>query len=265
MLVDSHCHLDFPDFEPELDAVVARARAAGVGTMLTISTHLSRFERVRAVAERFDNVWCSVGVHPHEAAGEGTMTREALIELARHPKVVAFGETGLDYFYEHSPREAQLRSFRVHIAAAREAGLPVIIHTRDADDDTARLLAAEHAAGPFAGVIHCFSSTQALADRALALGLYISFSGIVTFKKADALRAVAAAAPLERLLVETDAPYLAPGPKRGKRNEPAFVTHTAAEVARVRGLPADDLAAATTANFFRLFTKAASAGAESAV
>lgn len=260
MLVDSHCHLDFPDFEHELDAVVARAGAAGVGTMLTISTHLSRFERVRAIAERFDNVWCSVGVHPHEAAREGDMSSEALVELARHPKVVGFGETGLDYYYEHSPREAQVRSFRVHLAAARAAGLPVIIHTRDADDDTARLLSAEHAAGPFSGVIHCFSSTQALANRALALGLYISFSGIVTFKKADALRAVAATVPSERLLVETDAPFLAPGPKRGKRNEPAFVVHTAAEVARVRGRDPSTIAAETSANFFRLFAKAGGAG-----
>lgn len=260
MLVDSHCHLDFADFEHELDAVVDRAGKAGVGTMLTISTHLSRFERVRAVAERFDNVWCTVGVHPHEAAREGDMTGDALVELARHPKVVGFGETGLDYYYEHSPREAQVRSFRVHIAAARAAGLPVIVHTRDADDDTARLLAEEHAAGPFAGVIHCFSSTQALADRALALGLSISFSGIVTFKKTEALRAVAANVPLERLLVETDAPFLAPGPKRGKRNEPAFVVHTAAEVARVRGVEVAAIAEATTANFFRLFAKAAATG-----
>lgn len=256
MLVDSHCHLDFPDFEHELDTVIARARAAGVAGMLTISTHLSRFERVRAVAERFEGVWCTVGVHPHEAASEGGMTRDALVELARHPKVVGFGETGLDYYYEHSPREAQVRSFRVHIAAAREAGLPVVVHTRDADEDTARLLAAEYAAGAFTGLIHCFSSTQALADQALGLGLYISFSGIVTFKKADALRAVAATVPLERLLVETDAPFLAPGPKRGKRNEPAFVTHTAAEVARVRGLAPDVIAEATSANFFRLFSKA---------
>lgn len=267
MLIDSHCHLDFPDFAEELDAVVARAGAAGVGAMLTISTHLSRFERVRAIAERFDNVWCTVGVHPHEAAGEGDVSPEALVALAAHPKVIGFGETGLDYFYEHSPREAQRRSFRVHIAAARAARLPVVIHTRDADDETAALLAAEHASGPFSGVIHCFSSTRALADRALALGLYISFSGIVTFKKADALRAVAALVPPERLLVETDAPYLAPAPKRGKRNEPGFVVHTAAEVARVRGVDPAALAEVTSANFFRLFAKAggAAAGAGAAV
>jgi TatD DNase family protein len=226
--------------------------------MLTISTHLSRFERVRAIAERFANVFCTVGVHPHEAAREGTITVEALTRLAEHPKVVGFGETGLDYYYQHSPREAQKRSFRVHLAAARAAALPVVIHTRDADDDTAHMLAAEHAAGPFAGVIHCFSSTLALARQAVGLGLYISFSGIVTFKKADALRDVAAAVPLERLLVETDAPFLAPGPKRGKRNEPAFVIHTAAEIARVRGMDEAALANATSENFFRLFAKARS-------
>ena len=224
--------------------------------MLTISTHLSRFEQVLAIAERFDGVYCTVGVHPHEAASEGTMTVEALTRLADHPKVVGFGETGLDYYYENSPREAQKRSFRVHLAAARATGLPVIVHTRDADDDTARMLAAEYAVGPFTGVIHCFSSTLALARQAVGLGLYISFSGIVTFKKADALREVAAAVPLERLLVETDAPFLAPGPKRGKRNEPAFVVHTAAEVARVRGVSEEALAEATTENFFRLFAKA---------
>lgn len=256
MLVDSHCHLDFPDFESELDAVVARAAASGVGAMLTICTHLSRFERVLAVAERFANVYCTVGVHPHEAAGEGDVTSEALVALAAHPKVVGFGETGLDYFYEHSPREAQARSFRVHIAAARATGLPIVIHTRDADADTARMLESEYDAGPFSGVIHCFSSSQGLANTAVALGLYISFSGIVTFKKADALRAVARAMPLDRLLVETDAPYLAPTPRRGKRNEPAFVAHTAAEVARSRGVDMNTLAAATTENFFRLFAKA---------
>ncbi|MGZ8995934.1 MAG: TatD family hydrolase [Rhodospirillales bacterium] len=256
MLVDSHCHLDFPEFAPELDAVVARAEAAGVRAMLTISTDLSRFERVLAIAERFANVYCTVGVHPHEAASEGTVTVEALTRLAEHPKVIGFGETGLDYYYEHSPGQAQQRSFRVHLAAARAAGLPVVIHTRDADDDTASMLVAEHAVGPFPGVIHCFSSTLALARQAVGLGLYISFSGIVTFKKADGLREVAAAVPLERLLVETDAPFLAPGPKRGKRNEPAFVVHTAAAVARVRGMDEGALARATSENFFRLFAKA---------
>lgn len=262
MLVDSHCHLDFPDFEHELDAVVARAGEAGVGAMLTISTHLSRFDRVLAVSERYANVFCTVGVHPHEAASEGDVAAEALVRLADHPKVVGFGETGLDYFYEHSPREAQARSFRAHIAAARAAGLPVVIHTRDADGDTMRILEDEFARGRFDGVIHCFSSNQDLADRALALGLSISFSGCVTFKKADALRAVAGAVPSDRLLVETDAPYLAPTPKRGKRDEPAFVAHTAAALARARHVEVAALAEATTGNFFRLFAKARSEGAE---
>lgn len=261
MLVDSHCHLDFPDFEHELDAVVARAGEAGVDAMLTISTHVSRFDRVLAVAERFANVYCTVGVHPHEAASEGDITTETLVRLAAHPKVVGFGETGLDYFHEHAPRGAQARSFHVHIAAARAAGLPIVIHTRDADADTLQILESESAHGPFSGVIHCFSSTQALADKAIELGLYISFSGIVTFKKADTLRAVARSIPLGRLLVETDAPYLAPAPKRGKRNEPAFVAHTAGEVARARQVEVSALAAATTENFFRLFTKARTEGA----
>ena len=256
MLVDSHCHLDFPDFEDELDAVMARATEAGVGTILTICTHLTRFERVLAVAERFDNVFCTVGVHPHEAAREPRVVAEHLVRLADHPKVVGFGETGLDYYYEHSPRAEQQQSFRVHIAAARMAGLPLVVHTRDADADTSRILGEEQEKGPFAGVLHCFSSTRELAELAIGLGLYISFSGVVTFKKADDLRATAAALPLDRVLVETDAPYLAPVPKRGKRNEPSYVAHTANEVARVRAMDAKAFAEATTDNFFRLFTKA---------
>ncbi len=256
MLVDSHCHLDFPDFEDELDAVMARATEAGVGTILTICTHLTRFERVLAVAERFDNVFCTVGVHPHEAAREPRVVAEHLVRLADHPKVVGFGETGLDYYYEHSPRAEQQQSFRVHIAAARMAGLPLVVHTRDADADTSRILGEEQEKGPFAGVLHCFSSTRELAERAIGMGLYISFSGVVTFKKADDLRATAAALPLDRVLVETDAPYLAPVPKRGKRNEPSYVAHTANEVARVRAMDAKAFAEATTDNFFRLFTKA---------
>lgn len=255
-LVDSHCHLDFPDFRDELDAVVSRARDAGVTTMLTICTHVTRFPRVLAVAERFDNVFCTVGIHPHEAAREPEVSAERLIELSRHPKVVGFGETGLDYFYEHSPRADQERSFRTHIAAARAAGLPIVIHTRDADRDTARILDEEFAAGPFSGVLHCFSSTMQLAEKAIYCGLYISFSGVVTFKKADALRGVAQALPLDRILVETDAPFLAPVPKRGKRNEPAFVAHTAEHIARIRGLDLDRFTGETTSNFFRLFAKA---------
>lgn len=256
MLVDSHCHLDFKDFEGELDAVVERAGAAGVGLMVTISTKLTEFGGVLAVAERYDNVVCSVGIHPHEAAAEPDIDAAKLIELAQHPKVVGIGETGLDYYYEHSPREAQRRSFRAHIIAARETGLPLIVHARDADGDTAEILADEMGQGAFSGLLHCFSSGPDLARAALGLGLYISFSGIVTFKKADELREIAATVPLDRLLVETDAPYLAPVPNRGKRNEPAFVAHTAAKVAELKSVAPEALAEATTDNFFRLFSKA---------
>jgi TatD DNase family protein len=259
VLVDSHCHLDFADFAGELDAVVARARAAGVGLMVTISTRLDSFPAVLAIAERFDDVFCSVGVHPHEAAREPAADAERLIALARHPKVVGIGETGLDYYYERSPREAQARSFRAHIAAARATGLPLIVHARDADDDIAAILAEEMAKGPYCGLLHCFSSSRRLAERAVALGLYVSLSGILTFKNAEDLRATARALPLERLLVETDAPYLAPVPTRGKRNEPAFVAHTAAALARLKGLAVEEVARATTANFRALFAKAAAA------
>ena len=256
MLVDSHCHLDFPDFEDELDQVIARAAEVGIGVMLTICTRVTKFEPVLAVAERFDNVYCSVGIHPHNVTDEPEITAEHLIRLARHPKVVGFGETGLDYYYDQSPREAQQACFRTHIAAARETGLPVIIHTRDADGDMAEILEDEHGKGAFPGVLHCFSSTQALAERAVALGLYVSFAGIVTFKNADPVRDTARAVPVDRILVETDAPYLAPAPNRGKRNEPAFTAHTAARVAEIRGMRPDALAQATTDNFFRLFSKA---------
>jgi TatD DNase family protein len=260
MLVDSHCHLDFPEFAPDLDAVVARAGEAGVGAMLTIGTRLDRFAGVRAVAERFANVYCTVGIHPHEAKDWAKDAPEKvadeLARLADHPKVVGFGETGLDFYYEHSPKADQERSFRAHIAAARDAGLPLVVHSRDADQDTLRVLRDEYRQGPFAGLMHCFSSGWELAEGALALGFYISFSGIVTFKKADEARAVAAKVPLDRLLVETDAPYLAPHPNRGKRNEPAFTALTAARLAEDRGLAAEAFAEATTANFFRLFAKA---------
>ncbi len=255
MLVDSHCHLDFPEFAAELDQVVERARASGVGRMVTICTRVSQFERVLAVAERFDDVVCTVGVHPHEAANESDADTRRLVAIARHPKVAGIGETGLDYYYEHSPRERQARAFRAHIAAARETGLPLVVHARDADDDMAAILTEEMVQGAFSGVLHCFSSSRQLADKAIELGLYISLSGIVTFKKADELRATAGAMPLDRLLVETDAPYLAPVPMRGKRNEPAFVAHTARAVAALRGLEPDALAAATTENFFRLFRR----------
>lgn len=257
MLVDSHCHLDFPDFTDELDAVVARAGDAGVGAMLTICTHVTKFPQVLAVAERFDNVWCTVGIHPHEAAAEPETSAETLMRLAEHPKVVGFGETGLDYHYMHSPPEAQQRSFRAHIAAARAARLPVVVHSREAESDTARMLDEETEKGSFPGLLHCFSSGHELAEKAVDCGFSISFAGVVTFKKADALRETAAAVPSERLLVETDAPYLAPVPRRGKRNEPAYVRHTAVELARVRDVTFEEIAATTTDNFFRLFTKAA--------
>lgn len=256
MLVDSHCHLDFPDFDGELEAVVDRAREAGVETILTICTHVTQFDRVLAIAERFDNIYCTVGIHPHEAAGEPEVTVEHLVGLANHPKVVGFGESGLDYFYEHSPRAAQQKSFRIHIAAARAAGLPLVVHTRDADADMSRILREEQAVGSFSGVLHCFTSSHALAEAAVDLGMFISFSGIVTFKKAAEVRETAAHVPADRLLVETDAPYLAPVPKRGKRNEPAYVAHTAAELARIRNTSASELAVITSNNFFRLFTKA---------
>jgi TatD DNase family protein len=255
MLIDSHCHLDFPEFAPELDAVMDRARAAGVGLCVSIGTKLANFPNVRAIAERFDDVWCSVGVHPHEAQGELLASPAPLIEAARHRKVVGIGETGLDYYYEHSPRAEQIANFRAHVAAARATGLPLIVHTRDADDDTIRVLEEEMAAAPFTGLIHCFTGTPRLRDAALAIGFSISVSGIATFKKSQALRDTLNDVPLDRLLVETDAPYLAPMPYRGKRNEPAFVANTAAVLADLKGVTPDALADATTQNFFRLFTK----------
>ena len=256
MLIDSHCHLDFPELAGDEEAVLSRARTAGVGGMLTIGTRLDQFERVRAIAERHGNVWCSVGVHPHEAKEEGQRTPDRLIEATRHPKVVGIGETGLDFYYEHSPRAEQAESFRAHIAAARATGLPLIVHTRDADRETIDILEDETRQGAFPGLIHCFSSGAEIAEHALALGFYISISGIVTFKAAESLRAIVRGIPLDRLLVETDSPYLAPIPKRGKTNEPAFVAHTAAKVAELKGVGIAELEAATTANFFRLFAKA---------
>ena len=256
MLVDSHCHLDFPEFAPELDAVVTRARDAGVGLCVSIGTRMDGFARVREIAERFADVWCSVGVHPHEAEHELLDSPATLVEAARHPKVVGIGETGLDYYYEHSPRALQVANFRIHVEAARRTGLPLIVHTRSADDETIVVLKEEMAHEPFTGLIHCFTGTRRLADAVLELGLYISASGIATFKKSDELRAVLKDVPLERLLVETDSPYLAPMPHRGKRNEPAFVRHTAAALAALKGVSTPELEDATTANFFRLFTKA---------
>ena len=256
MLVDSHCHLNFEQLSSDLDAVVARARDAGVGHMLTIGTKLRDFAEVRAIAERYDDIHCSVGVHPHEAESEGDeVTVAKLIELAAPPKVVGIGETGLDYFYEHAPRELQKKSFRLHIEAARETGLPLIVHTRDADSDTVEILQEEYEKGPFTGVIHCFSSGWEVAEKSMEIGFYISISGIVTFKPADELRDHVSKIPVEKLLVETDSPFLAPIPKRGKTNEPAFVAHTAAQVAKLKGLGTDQLASITTDNFFNLFNK----------
>ncbi|MGZ5929829.1 MAG: TatD family hydrolase [Rhizomicrobium sp.] len=255
MLVDSHCHLDFPDYAGDVDGVVMRARAAGVGVCLSIGTELSRFAGVRAVAEKFPDVWCSVGVHPHEAEKELLADAAPLLAETSHPKVVGIGETGLDYYYAHSPRAEQIANFRAHIAAARQSALPLIVHTRDADDDTIGVLEDEMGKGAFSGLIHCFTGTQRLADAALALGFYISVSGIATFKNSGALRDVIKTVPLDRLLVETDAPFLAPVPYRGKTNEPAFVVHTARMLAELKGISEAELAAATTENFFRLFRK----------
>ncbi|HWA04046.1 MAG TPA: TatD family hydrolase [Rhizomicrobium sp.] len=255
MLVDSHCHLDFEAFAPELDAVMERARRAGVATCVSIGTSLKAFGGVLAVADRYDDVWCSVGIHPHEAAAEPLDGAGVLIEHARHPKVAGIGESGLDYYYEHAPRDAQRANFRHHIEAARRTGLPLIVHTRDADDDTIEILGEEMARAPFRGLLHCFTGTRRLAEAALSLGFYISASGIATFRNSDALRDVLRDVPRDRLLVETDSPFLAPVPHRGKRNEPAFVVHTAAALARLRGQTEEDLARDTTENFFRLFDK----------
>jgi TatD DNase family protein len=253
MLVDSHCHLDFADSAAEREAIISRARAAGVDTMLTISTRLDEFDAVRVIAEAHAGIWCSVGVHPHEAKDHTELSPQKLVTLAAHPKVVGIGETGLDFHYDLSPRDIQEQVFRAHIAASRESGLPLIIHARQADREVAWILEKER---PPPGVMHCFSSGRALADAALALGFYISISGIVTFRNAEELRVIVHDLPLERLLIETDAPYLAPVPYRGKRNEPAYVAATAAAVAELKGIDLQDLAAITSANFFRLFGKA---------
>lgn len=255
MLVDSHCHLDYPDYAGEkLDAALDRARRAGVGAMLTIGTELSRFPGVRAIAERHEHIWCSVGVHPHEAGKAGVRDAAALVRETAHPKVVAIGESGLDYYYDSSPRDAQKTNFRAHIEAAVESGLPLVVHTRDADDDTDAML--RDGGKRLRGVLHCFTSSRALAEKALELGFFISLSGIVTFKNATDLRETAKIIPMDRLLVETDAPYLAPVPVRGKPNEPSYVVHTARFVAELKGVTTEALAEATTANFFRLFDKA---------
>ena len=255
MLVDSHCHLDFPDLATQREAVLARAEGAGVGLILTISTRVRRFADLLEIVEPHGHVFCSIGTHPHHATEEKDITLEEIVRITRHPKVVAIGEAGLDYHYDNSPRDAQERGFRTHIAAARESGLPLVIHSRDADDDTARILEEEMGKGAFAAVLHCFTGGRELARRAVALGHFISFTGILTFKNSDPLRAIAAELPPDRILIETDAPYLAPGKYRGRRNEPAYVVETASALAQVRGVSVETIAKQTSENFYRLFTK----------
>ena len=255
MLVDSHCHLDFPDFDLERDAVVARARAAGVGTMVTISTRVAKFATLKAITRQYERIYCSIGTHPHNAAEEPDVTADDLVQIAEDSMVVAIGEAGLDYHYDSSPRDAQREGFLRHIDAARRTQLPLVIHVREADEDVAAILEDETGKGAFPFVLHCFSSGAELARRGLALDGYVSFSGILTFKRSDELRAIAAAVPMDRLLVETDAPYLAPAPHRGRRNEPAYVVETAKVLAEVKGVSPEALATATSDNFMRLFSK----------
>lgn len=256
MLVDSHCHIDYPEFQDDFDGMLSRAHEVGVTHMMTICTHVTRFEQVLDVAKRDERIFCTVGTHPHNVENEPDVRVQDLTLMAQHPKVVGFGETGLDYFYEHSPREVQQRQFRVHIQAAREMDLPVIIHTRDAEEDTLRIIEEEMKEAPFKGLIHCFSASKEFGLKMVELGLYISVSGIVTFKKADDLRDALSVIPLERLLVETDAPYLAPMPHRGKTNQPAYTALTAAKLAEVKGVSPEEVAKVTTENYFHLFSKA---------
>ncbi|APX71017.1 MULTISPECIES: TatD family hydrolase [unclassified Brucella] len=255
MLVDSHCHLDFADFEPERDAVVQRALDAGIKRMVTISTRVRKFDAIRTLAETYEAVYCSVGTHPNNAHEELDITADDLVRLAEHPKVVAIGEAGLDYHYDYAPKEAQQQGFLAHIDAARRTQLPLVIHARSADADMAEILEKETEKGAFPFILHCFSSGRALAEKGIELGGYISFSGILTFKNSADIRDVALIVPRDRLLVETDAPYLAPVPHRGKRNEPSFVQHTAAVLAETIGVSPEEIAAITSDNVFRLFSK----------
>ena len=255
MLTDSHCHLDFPEFAPELEAVIARAKAAGVGRMITISTRVAKFETYRALAEAHDDVFFTVGTHPHQAHEETSVTQAELVSLSQHAKCVGIGEAGLDYHYDKAPRDVAARVFRTHICAARETKLPLVIHSRDADADMAAILREEMGQGAFKAVMHCFTSSRALAQTALDLGLYISFSGVLTFKNSQGLRDIARDVPMDRVLVETDAPFLAPVPHRGRRNEPAFVAATAAALAQVKGVSAAVIARVTSANVAALFSK----------
>ena len=254
-LVDSHCHLDFDDFAGDLPGVLSRAADADVRLVVTIATRVSTFERTLAIVERFPNVYCSVGVHPHNAGTEPVVTAARLAEIAAHPKVVAIGEAGLDYHYDFAPRDAQEKSFRVQIDAARRTGLPLVVHSREAEADTASVIEQEMAKGTFRPLLHCYSSAPELADRGLAIGAYVSFSGILTFKNAGAIAEVARRAPADRILVETDAPYLAPAPHRGRVNEPAFVVHTLRRLAEIRGESVEAMARQTSENFLRLFSK----------
>ena len=258
MFVDSHCHLNYKGLIEQQGDVVARARAAGVGPMLNISTRASEWDAVVGTAEAHDDIWASIGIHPHEADTHEEVDTARLLASVDHPKVVAIGETGLDYYYDKSDRERQRRSFRSHIVACRASGLPVIVHTRDAEEDTAEILSEEMGKGSYGGVIHCFTASQAFADIALGLGLYISISGIVTFKNAKDLQATAAVVPEDRLLIETDSPFLAPVPHRGQICEPAYVADTARFLADLRGVSVERLAETTTANFHRLFSKTVS-------
>ena len=259
MLVDSHCHLDFPDLAADEAGVISRAMRAGVGIFLTISTRVRQNAVLQAIAGRHDNVYFTVGTHPHNAAEEQHVPASDIVALSAHPKCVGIGEAGLDYHYDRSPRDVQERVFRTNIAAARATGLPLVIHAREADDDMIRILSDEMGQGAFKALLHCFTSSEKLARSGIDLGCYISFSGVLTFKRSDELRDIAASVPQERLLVETDAPYLAPVPYRGKPNEPAYVVETAKVLAAVRGLPLEALAELTTANFLRLFDKTATA------
>jgi TatD DNase family protein len=256
MLIDSHCHLDFDALSNDLDGVLMRMSEAGVGACVTISTRIEQFDKITAIAEAYDSVWCSVGTHPHNADEELHIEVADIIRLSQHPKCVAIGEVGLDYHYDNSPRAAQREGFLRHISAARETGLPLIIHSRSADEDMIEILEDEAGKGAFPFILHCFSSGAELARVGLKLGGYLSFSGIITFKNANEIREVAAFAPADRILIETDAPYLAPVPHRGQSNEPAFVRHTAQELAKIRNISFEELAQITTDNFTRLFTKA---------
>lgn len=256
MIVDSHCHLNYGSMMEDMDGVMARAREAGVGTMVAINARLSEYDEVIAIGEAYDNVFCTVGSHPHEAEKEPGITAEELIRKAAHAKVIGIGESGLDYYYEYAPKDLQEANFRAHIAAARETQLPLIVHARDADEDCARIMREEMEQGAYPAVIHCFTASQAFAEASLDIGCSISISGIVTFNSAKALQDSVKTIPLDRLLIETDAPYLAPVPKRGKPNEPSYVKHTAEFLSTLLDIPYEELAQATTDNFFTLFTKA---------